>query len=839
MATALQNLIDAYIKRNANQEITGPVLNGVLTAIANALGTPFVGSDGYWYTYDAETGQFVKTDTPAQGETGPVGVTEAAATIDANVGTPEVDVALNGTQLVFTFRNLKGKKGDTGETGATGPQGETGPVGPIGPQGIQGETGNPGITAAVVTIDSGTGTPSVDASISGTTLTLAFHNLKGETGPQGETGPVGPQGNTGVSADYPITIANNLTTDDPTAALAASQGVVLKGEIDQLDREVDDVEMQIAGYNGLHPFTISGKRYIADGTLIDDSGCSATGKIPLSAFGDYSTDGIRILSGSFRIYGELNYYVAVYFDNSGNCIGNSQVGTVFNVGTPFPASEIPQQAYYVAFSSLNDYAISSVEFFTVDGLQDKIEDVAQVAQQNYVDINGEKHTTNLEVNTIDSYGRVELENPLTAGMIVTGFSADPDMNVWLGESNAELHLETSSLPLTLTKAYTAVFGEKNGEVIITVNDGSGLPNIKGVKELANENRLLVNETQLTVQGNTKRYSHRFVQETSYVDWGEFPEYLPAGTIIDSITVYQNGNLWLTDSSGYVQVNLTTQSFPYVTTQDYYGMKYEQSGTASIVFSDGNAVSGMRKVIQVFARDSQSTIFEKMYKAFKEGECDVYFEKAIYMLDNVYDEMRDVLGTWAVGLPIGGGNRYYFNGATIISNAPASDSWSQSRNVLDCQVSSQSFELYDAILINNGGRYCVHDEADADLIPYIHKYNNVQMIYNVTSTTPDSGAKPFGCGLGLDSTLFFDGCSFEHSDPNADAFSIHGINKTNPPAIVFRMKMMNCFVKHKSPLVVLVDKTRDTVEYYMSNNCWGEAFDGSQSTSLVEFGNVVI
>lgn len=239
MATALQNLIDAYIKRNANQEITGPVLNGVLTAIANAIGTPFVGADGYWYTYDAESGQFVKTDTPAQGETGPVGVTSAAASIDDQIGTPEVDVALNGTQLVFTFKNLKGQKGDTGETGATGPQGETGPVGPIGPQGIQGETGNPGITAAVVTIDSGTGTPSVDASISGTTLTLAFHNLKGETGPQGETGPVGPQGNTGVSADYPITIANNLTTDDPTAALAASQGVVLKGEIDQLGQEVN------------------------------------------------------------------------------------------------------------------------------------------------------------------------------------------------------------------------------------------------------------------------------------------------------------------------------------------------------------------------------------------------------------------------------------------------------------------------------------------------------------------------------------------------------------------------------------------------------------------------
>jgi hypothetical protein len=68
-------------------------------------------------------------------------------------------------------------------------------------------------------------------------LSFAFSGLKGEKG---------DQGNTGVSADYPITIANNLTTDDPTAALAASQGVVLKGEIDQLGQEVDENKVTIS-----------------------------------------------------------------------------------------------------------------------------------------------------------------------------------------------------------------------------------------------------------------------------------------------------------------------------------------------------------------------------------------------------------------------------------------------------------------------------------------------------------------------------------------------------------------------------------------------------------------
>lgn len=53
-------------------------------------------------------------------------VTGATASVDANVGTPSVDVTMKEGKLNFAFKNLKGQKGEQGAAGAKGDKGDTG-----------------------------------------------------------------------------------------------------------------------------------------------------------------------------------------------------------------------------------------------------------------------------------------------------------------------------------------------------------------------------------------------------------------------------------------------------------------------------------------------------------------------------------------------------------------------------------------------------------------------------------------------------------------------------------------------------------------------------------------
>ena len=267
-------LIDAYINQNGVQAITGQVLNGVLRAMVDQLGRGYaiMGAadpttdpgtpDGPETWFASVPGTYTNFDgiqivpgelallsyVPSDGfskNTIYEGFQTVQATIDGNVGTPAVGVSYANGILSFDFHNMKGNPGNDGAPAGFGTVNATVDdqvgtpsvsVSSSGPdtaknftfafRNLKGETG---VTSVLATVDNTSGNPQCAVSLNGQQLVLNFTGLKGA------------QGDTGSSVDYPFTIVNNLTTNDPAQALSAAMGVQLESEVSQLEAKVNNI----------------------------------------------------------------------------------------------------------------------------------------------------------------------------------------------------------------------------------------------------------------------------------------------------------------------------------------------------------------------------------------------------------------------------------------------------------------------------------------------------------------------------------------------------------------------------------------------------------------------
>ena len=375
---ALETLINAYIKKNGVQAITGNILNGVLRGMVSALGkgytivgvaTPstdpgtLTGPCAYYAsTYGTYTnfGNIVVND----GEIAMLIYDEqtwhkekmwrldAEASIDANVGTPSVETSFEDEVLTFRFHNIKGNPGDAAGFGTVNATVDSN----IGTPGVSVQTSGPdtaknmtfqftnlkgetGVTSVVCTVDNTIGTPSCAVSLVGQELHLDFSGLKGN------------KGDTGVSADYPITIYNGLDSTATDQALSAYQGKVLKDELSQLDLKVDE---ELGGF------------FVVNNPIKKDTGAvqtstptfKNTGYIPIKNYSDieiYGYDGGN----------SYNYTICAFYDEDLVFISSYPNTTAGMQKVTIPASSIPSGAVYIRCTTQAGKAAESYVFCNI------------------------------------------------------------------------------------------------------------------------------------------------------------------------------------------------------------------------------------------------------------------------------------------------------------------------------------------------------------------------------------------------------------------------------------------------------------------------------------------
>lgn len=300
-------------------------------------------------------------------------------------------------------------------------------------------------------------------------------------------------------------------------------------------------------------------------------------------------------------------------------------------------------------------------------------------------------------------------------------------------------------------------------------------------------------------------------------------------------------LFRVTGGGYDYYGETTATQPYVAISVTHGTAFScevLEAAADVVKAIDKKTQDARPVIRIYKTDTEVEILTKLIAAYTNGNTDVIWENGTYIFAEVYQYMISELGwSWTMELPIGNNCRYYFNGSTIISNQP-SGTYEESRNILGCKAgvsNKMDYELYDGILINNGGTYCVHDECARGTNPYIHKYVNMRMYYNKVEGLTQNISKCIGGGCGVNGTVIIENCLFVSDATNVEV-SWHGKQNEENPAY-FALFVDGCYFG-RGLAISSHFKATDKVFVKYSNNASRDALavDSTPESDVYAFNN---
>ena len=464
-----------------------------------------------------------------------------------------------------------------------------------------------------------------------------------------------------------------------------------------------------------------------------------------------------------------------------------------------------------------------------------------------------------EFDGIAGYVKIMLDHPLSVGDRIVGLDAPDGSVVFLGDLEAALNISALEFPYTLSKAYTSVFCSSTGAYKLTCDNGTDVKGLKGeVEELrkgkADKEKVEALESSLntietTINGVNSTFENSFEGIAGY-ETINLSRPLNIGDRITGLTMPEGAVVYL--GNGSASFKISNLEFPYTLDKSYTTAHCSSTGVYKLICDEGKNIDGIRDDVEVLkkqisdkketrgqmyimATDTDIEILVKMKKAFDEGNMDIFFEKSHYVIKDAYNYMVENYG-WIDknGLPIGGGNRYYFNGSTFTSVRPENYT-GQVINTFDTIRSASDFELHDVIIKPQDAYYLVHDESEGKDKPYYHLYDNVLF--------DGEEYLAIGCGTGYDATICLNNCSFL----GRDNWNIHGpTNNVDNKSVRNVFEINGCYFKGQDPPIWLNPNTynreRDVVSIKIANSAYSMGVDELSKllcAQYIAFNNEVI